>query len=374
VETLAFSPDSALLATGSTDRQVRLWRRADGGLARRLEGHGGPVTSLAFSPGGDLLASVAEDERLLAWQVADGEQLASLRPLSGRVSSLALSPGGERLAVGGSSGALAIYSLDEEGGARPRQGEHQGAVVCLAFADPTTLVTASADRAVRRAALDGAASIMLQTHGAMHVACLAPGGRLLATSDGESTVQLWRLTGPGETPGGAFWRVLRGLRGRPRLIAFGARAEAVAVSADDGAIRLWRVASLEREGADPDLTLSFGGGRARSLAFSPDGALIAAGGDGGAVQVWRAANGVEVGSLPGAGRAATSLAFAPDGRSLAVGDAGGGVQLWRMGSEQRRRPPTTLLAHAGAVDHLAYGPAGRLVSGSADGTVRVWKV
>ncbi len=374
VESLAFSPDGAMLATGAADHGVRLWRRADGALVRTMSGHAGPVVSLAFSPDGALLASLAEDERLLAWQTADGAQAAALRPLSGRVSSLALSAGGDMLAVGGSSGSLTVYDL-EEGGARLRQSEHRGAVISLAFAGPRHLISASADRSLRLWSTDGGGStIMLQTQGALQAASLAPGGGLLASSDGESTVQLWRLAGPTQAPGGAFWRVLRGLRGRPRLVAFGPRAEAVAVSADDGAVRLWRLAGLEGESADPDLSLAFSGGRALSLAFSLDGALLAAGGEQGVIQVWRTANGVEVGRLPGSSRAATSLAFAPDGRALASGDAGGAILIWRMGAaESRRRPPTTLLAHAGAVDHLAYSSGGRLISGSSDGTVRVWR-
>ncbi len=234
--------------------------------------------------------------------------------------------------------------------------------------------SASADRTLRIWAIDGGgSSIMLQTHGALSAAAVAPGGRLLASSDGESTVQLWRLAAPAEVPGGAFWRVLRGLRGRPRLIVFAPRGNAVAVSSDDGAVRLWRLERLEGDSAEPDLALAFAEGRARSLAFSADGSLLAAGGDGGLVQVWRTANGAQTESLPGAGKATTSLAFAADGRTLFAGDAGGGLRVWRLG-ESRRRPRAALLAHAGSVDHLACGPGGRLVSGSSDGTVRVWRI
>lgn len=376
VEAVAFSPDSALLATGGTDQRVRLWRREGGALARVLEGHSGPVAWLAFSPDGTTLASVAEDERLIAWRVADGSPASQLRPLSGRVTALAVSPDGEQLAVGAGGGSLTIYGLGEDGGARLRQNEHRGAVVSAAFAGPGQVVSASTDRSVRACAIEGGeSSIMLQTHGALHAACLAPNGRLLASSDGESTVQLWRLAGPEATPGGTFWRVLRGMRGRPRLIAFGPDGASIAVSADDGALRLWRLTGPEGDAADPELTVTFGGGRARSLAFSGDGSLVAAGGDGGDVQVWRAAGGLEVGSLAGTGHAATSLAFSPDGGTLATGDASGAIRIWRIGSrETRRRAPTTLAAHAGAVDHLAYSAAGRLISGSADGTVRVWRV
>ncbi|OJJ52055.1 hypothetical protein ASPSYDRAFT_63044 [Aspergillus sydowii CBS 593.65] len=54
---LAFSPDGWLLASGSRDQTVRLWDTATGGLQQSLEGHSGWVQSVAFSPNGQLLAS-----------------------------------------------------------------------------------------------------------------------------------------------------------------------------------------------------------------------------------------------------------------------------------------------------------------------------
>ena len=375
VETLAFSPDGALLATGATDQHVRLWRCADGTLQHVLRAHAGPVTKLAFSPDGATLASVAEDARLLTWHVADGVQRGTLRPLSGRVTSLALSRDDAHLAVGTSNGAMALYDLVADERAGLRQHEPRGAILSVAFAAGGRLVSAAADGTVRVCQRsDGESRLLLQTHGAMDGMCLAPDGHLLAHSDGAATVQLWRLAGADAPPGGTFWCVLRGLRGRPRLIAFAPRADAVAVTTDDGTVALWRISDPAGE-REPALTLVCSGGRVRSVAFSADGALLAAGGDSGTIQIWRTLNGVTLDTLPSTGHAATSLAFAPDGRTLAVGDALGTLRRWRIGgTATRRRPPVACLAHAGAVAHLVYGAGSLLVSGSADGTARVWRV
>lgn len=378
VEALAFSPDGSLLASGAADHTARIWR-VGGGLERTLSGHSGPITGLSFGPGGAQLASLGEDDRLLIWGMEDGAQLDALRPLSGRVSALAFSDDGSLLAVGASDGSTAVYHPANDAPPQIRYSDHQGAVTGLAFAPGRRLISTAADRTVRECRLDGGTgAILLQTHGALQVTALAPGGRLLASSDGETTVQLWRLSGEGEHAGGQFWRVLRGMRSRVRLVAFAPGGAAVAVAGDDGTVLLWRTADLERERDEPALRLPSLVGRPRALAFSRDGAQLAAGGDQGGAQIWRVADGAAV-RLSGQGAPLCGLAFSLDGLSLAAGDTHGQVAIWRLSAEERRRrgakPATTIVGHAGAVEHIAFSPAGGvLATGSADGTVRLWRV
>jgi WD40 repeat protein len=56
VYSVAFSPDSRLLASASREVTVRLWDAATGTLQQTLEGHNDEVLSVAFSPGSRLLA------------------------------------------------------------------------------------------------------------------------------------------------------------------------------------------------------------------------------------------------------------------------------------------------------------------------------
>ncbi|MFV9507313.1 MAG: WD40 repeat domain-containing protein, partial [Oscillochloridaceae bacterium umkhey_bin13] len=377
IEALAFSPDSSLIATGAADQQIYLWRRADAALVGAMVGHRGPITGLAFNPDGTTLASVAEDERLLLWTHTSGLQKAALRVLSGRITSLALSADGAMLAVGMSDGATTLYHVSDEAAPRLRQREHLAPVISSAFASPTQLVTADAERTVRLChSGTGTSAILMQTHGAMHVAALAPNGQVLVSSDGEGTVQLWRLTVSESAPGSQFWRVLRGVRGRPVLVRFSPLADQLVIASDSGSLSLWRLADLRNEQEEPALHVRLASGRARCLALSADGSLLAAGDEQGAVTLWQTHNGSLMLTLPGQGYAATSLAFAPDGRSFAMGNALGMLQIWRLhGNEVQRRPPTTIHGHAGAVEQLHYSPrGGLLVSGSADGTVRLWRV
>jgi hypothetical protein len=78
VNSVAFSPDGRLLASGSADKTIKLWEVATGSLVRTLSGHTDSVSSVAFSPDGRLLASGSSDNTIKLWDVASGSLVRTL--------------------------------------------------------------------------------------------------------------------------------------------------------------------------------------------------------------------------------------------------------------------------------------------------------
>jgi WD40 repeat protein len=62
VWSVAFSPDSTRLASGSGDRTVKVWDASSGQCVQTLEGHSDGVWSVAFSPDSTRLASSSVDK------------------------------------------------------------------------------------------------------------------------------------------------------------------------------------------------------------------------------------------------------------------------------------------------------------------------
>ena len=92
VLSVSFSPDGQTLASGGTDKTIRLWDVRTGDLLRTLTGHTGSVKSVAFSPDGKTLAS-GGGGGIRLWDVRIGDTILTLTGYT-----VAFSPDGKTLA------------------------------------------------------------------------------------------------------------------------------------------------------------------------------------------------------------------------------------------------------------------------------------
>jgi hypothetical protein len=118
IRSLAFSPDGRTLAAGTIENLIYLWDVSDPNSPvhlSTLNGHINWVNSIVFSPDGKRLASGSWDSTVILWDVSDPKSPAQLATLPGHtqsVNSVTFSPDGMELASGSSDHSVILWDLD----------------------------------------------------------------------------------------------------------------------------------------------------------------------------------------------------------------------------------------------------------------------
>ncbi len=159
-------------------------------------------------------------------------------------------------------------------------------------------------------------------------------------------------------------------------------------SADErGALQLWDMATAKERVALKGHPGIFSRYAISSLVFTRDGKTLISGGYDGSVKFWDLADATEAKAFSPKKGAITSLALTADGKRLAIAferqskgprtleavqsqRSRWGLALWDI---QTGKEQATLVGHHGTVHSLVITPDGKtLVSGSADGTIKMW--
>ncbi len=383
-----FGAHGWLLAAGSMDRTVRVWRvtttRRPASLrsveaVACLGGFGSGVSELALTSDGRALAARSYDGQLMAWDLAALHAQPALRSHSADVVSVAFSGDGALL-------ASAAWDAQQDA---PQEAEivlwdvrsarrwgglpgHPGGVIRLAFrpGDPVLLASAGEDGAVRLWDVrEGRLAATPLEPGGPRVRALGftADGALLAWGDAQGAVVLW------DAEARAVVRTFPGGGRAAECLAFDVGpAPRLALGDWGSAIRV-----LALDGAEPGATLTGHRYALQALTFAPGGRLLS-----GARQhdsdvlEWGLARGEVARRFVGHRGAVRGLAVHPRLSVFASAGADGTVKLWDLQAPGPEVAPLgTLSGHVGGVRAVAFAPDGRLLaSGSRDGTVRLWRV
>jgi len=195
VSAIAVSLDGKSIATTAPDNVIRIWDTATGQPVKELASHTAAVSTLKFSPDNKRLASGSADKTIRVWDLAAGKVYAQVET-AGEVSAIAWVLGGKQLASAGGDAVIRLWQVPTQADAplapsRELTGHTQPVTALEAFPDSRQFLSGSSDGSVRIWSADAGKQVRQMDHGAPVVAvAISPNGKVLASAGGTSA-RLW---------------------------------------------------------------------------------------------------------------------------------------------------------------------------------------
>uniref|UniRef100_A0A8H7NM14 Mitochondrial division protein 1 n=1 Tax=Bionectria ochroleuca TaxID=29856 RepID=A0A8H7NM14_BIOOC len=370
VNSVAFSPDSTLIASASSDKSIRVWNSATGECPLIIS-HEEPVREALFTPVPGSIATVSGCKVQLR-HVETGARLqhsqdcgidAKLTFMDGLVTTWDTYTGG----------SFGIKIADEpevqidSGSLETKAAWHSNTITSIVFShDSTLLASASVDRTIRVWDVDTqeASAPSEDQSGITCASAFSEDLKVIAShSSSYDTIQLWDV---------ATGKCLHVLKDHPAtifgMITFSPDSQLVASTSFRRPFNVWRVQTGERT----DISTAGHYDGVSTMAFSPDSTLIACGFFEGKVGLWDVSTGKGYETRINHSSMVTSLKFSTDSNILVSVSMSGTIQIVGLKSDGYYKE---LKGHNGAISSftLSNDPS-QLVTGSADKTAKLWDV
>jgi WD40 repeat protein len=374
--TVSVNPAGSILATGSYDGNLELWKIPGGGILHTLRTGTGPILSLAFSRDGAFLACGGHNGKLLIIDPLTGAILRDLCVGNGGVRAFSWLHEEAVLAAGGSDGSLVLLSARTEGpvlaGRHASSGitmlaagengrifsghddgtlrewdhdgelevrfssSHKGPIHALACGKGDAFLVSGSPRglflihSLDSGRLIGSAGGETSLHSAM---AIAPDGSWCASGNGSGWVQIWSLPDGKETSRHYVHR--SGIR----AITPSADGEKLVAGTSAGFIH---AIGVQESGSQVIMKGATGG--VQQLSTAGNGIIVTLGWQD-IIEVRHLLNGELLQRMEGRGGAVSCIGSVSPPGLLGVATKGGLIQLWDQEN----------LAHAGSIE--AYLPS-----------------
>jgi WD40 repeat protein len=389
VGAIAFSSDGKLVASGSMDRDARLWDIATGALLQRVLGHSEAVFTVAFWPGGKQVASGSADWRVSFWDVtpiklgpqgyshmhgldattitylpcannATGKARASKK----KVPASAM-PVASRL----NNGETRLYNAAW----KTQASGNKTSAAAMAFSSDGKLAATGGgsflgSNKFRESKSPGSRSFgILNPEGVEKRSTLAGAGRATSFTSSLDCMQIsvGKTLVVWDPFTGRTLNILTGHFSTITSVTFSPDCNLIASGSEDKIIIVWDAAT-----AATRYILLGHLGTVTAVTFSPDCGLIASGSEDKTIKLWEVATGTVHRTLNGHMAAVTAVTFSPDGRLVVSGSEDKTIKLWDVATGTVR---CTLEGHSSTVAAVAFSSDGKMIaSGSMDRTIKLW--
>ncbi|KAG8780840.1 hypothetical protein FRC12_022522 [Ceratobasidium sp. 428] len=368
VSSIAYSPDGACIVSGSYDNTIRIWDAHTGQmLGQPLEGHTSDVMSVVYSPDGSRVISGSFDKTVRIWDSYTGQMVG--RPLEGHtdyVISVACSYNGH-VTSGGTDRTLRIWDAHTgKAVGEPMRG-NTSSVYCVAYSpDGAYLISGCSDGTIRIWNVHTQQMVWesIDAH-TMYISSVSysPDGARFISCSGDGTIRTWDAH-TGHMLGQLSASELRFDVSSAVYSPCGKRIASGSVNGRT--LCIWN--AYIKDAWEGHISMG------NSIACSSNGAYIASGSSDKTARVWNTYTGKMMGQpLEGHTGSICAVACSPDGASIASGSDDTTIRIWDVQSGHMIGRP--LQGHTDSVISVAYSPDGtRVVSASADQTIRVWDI
>jgi WD40 repeat protein/mono/diheme cytochrome c family protein len=201
---MAINKEGTKLASGGTDRIIRVFDIASGKLEHAVENHADWILGLAFTPDSKALVTGSRDKTAKLWDLSSKESLATFPDHQNIVNNVAITPDGIFGISAGEDGSVRVWQATDKSKAIGKVAKnmtgHGKAVFRLANhadAKKPMIASCSADMTVRL--WDPIAGTALKTLSGhtdwVYAVAISPDGQLVAGGAANGEVRVWKTDG-----------------------------------------------------------------------------------------------------------------------------------------------------------------------------------
>jgi WD40 repeat protein len=367
INSVAWSPDGSLLASGGDDLSVGVWIPTSGDrIPDIFTSHFEPIEAVTWRPDGLQLSTAGADGRLLRWNVTNNyERLAPLE--TNFILTDDWNPDSSQIVVGGPDRVVRV--LDAQFGGAIPLGQHRDIIRAVDWSEDGSQVGAvSDDGDVILWNADGSGEFTLARRLVGPTSLqISRDSRRIAVSYGQE-IRIWDTES---------YILIALLRVDPGLtlqdVTWNADGTQIAAAASNGTVQVWDVPQEAPQRVSVGTPLQAHQGAINQLEWDANGERVATIGVDMALNIWDARSGVQLATLSGGHTAdVISVAWSPDQRRIATGSCDNTIVLWDItnGSQIQR-----LEGHRGCVTNLMFTADSQiLLSVDATGIIRGWNL
>ena len=278
INSLVFSPNGQILASGSADRTVKLWQLDRTIPCSSFSGHSSLIDALVFSPDGKILVSGSWDHQIKIWDLSTQECLHTLCQHSGWIHALAITPDGKILISGGSDRQIQLWNFST-GELQATLDQNSSPILAISISpNGQTIASGSSEGTVKL--IDFITKelqlTLNQDKTAVNALTFSPSGQILIAGNADGTIKLWKL----DT--GSLLYTLNDHTAAVNSVAIAAQGTILVSSSADQTIKLWHPGTGKLL-----YTLAEHTAGVTAVAISPDGATIASGSQDQTIKIWQ---------------------------------------------------------------------------------------